>query len=68
MTGRIPPNGWIIDGDGWFVRAMRPGDKHLAYVPKFGFTCEGAVFVVQAQHCHDYDHGVVTPLVREGAR
>jgi hypothetical protein len=68
MTSRNAPHGWIIDGDGWFVRAMRPGDQLIGYVPRFGFTCEGAIFVREAQHCHDYDLGVVTSLVREGAR
>jgi hypothetical protein len=68
MTAHRAPNGWIIDGDGWFVRAMRPGDVEMTYRPKFGFTCEGTVFVCKPQHCHDYDQGVVTPLMREGAR
>lgn len=62
---RIPP-GWIIDGDGWFVRAMRPGDVEIGEA--CGFTFEGAVFVHKPQHCFDYDRGVITPWVREAAR
>lgn len=58
----MAPLGWIIDGDGWFVRAMRPGDPDIGYRRGFGFTCEGTVFVREVRHCHEYDSGAAPML------
>lgn len=74
-TNKPPaPSGWSLDGDGWYVRAIRPGDLRIDTVVAqraarhFGFTFGGVVFVLQVEHCHDYDRGVVTPKVLEAAR
>lgn len=70
----LAPSGWTLDGDGWYVRAMRPSDLRIDTVAAqrqarhFGFTFGGVVFVLQVKHCHDYDRGVVTPDLREAVR
>lgn len=73
MTAHNAPPGWTVDGDGWYVRAMRQGDLRIDTVTAqrsachFGFTFGGVVFVRDARHCDDYDRGVITPKATEAA-
>jgi hypothetical protein len=67
------PEGWTVDGDGWYVRAMRKGDLRIETATAmreachFGFTFDGVVFVREPRHCENYDRGVITPEVAEAA-
>ena len=58
------PAGWRIDGDGWFVRCMNPGEPEIKGAEHVGFTFDGVVYVREVRHCHDYDRGIVTPSRR----
>lgn len=50
--------GWMVDRDGWYLRALRDGDQNESRVDRsMGFFDKGFVYVRYASSARQFDRG-----------